>query len=209
MEARKITIKHTTQSQTMTIMSAATTLGELKADLDLCNIDYTDMSFLEGISKTELLNNESVLPKDLNYKGNITNELVFLLSKADKKIASGITIDDSDFNTIVRSLAKGSQDEELQSKDSLLPDLASSDDSVDIISLGKEVSDIKKVINDMIELLVGEDVLYRTDAEVLKVNLHSAAAVNHKCNSNCDSPKVPNLESSYSDSDVDDMFGSL
>ena len=72
-------------------MSAATTLAELKSDLRANGIDYDGMTFFEGTSKVELKNDASVLPHDVPYKGTITNELVFMLTNANKKIRSGAT----------------------------------------------------------------------------------------------------------------------
>lgn len=89
MEARKIIIVETRRQKKTTIMSAATTLGELKADLRDNNIDYTDMTFYEGLTKSELKFNESLLPHDVPYKGTVTNELVFMLTNTNKKIKSG------------------------------------------------------------------------------------------------------------------------
>ena len=70
-------------------MSEATTLGELKADLRRNGIDYDGMTFFEGTSKTELKTDASVLPHDVPYKGQVTNELVFMLTNTNKKIRSG------------------------------------------------------------------------------------------------------------------------
>lgn len=89
MEARKITIVETKNQKKSVIMSAATTLSELKADLRQNGIDYTGMTFFEGTSKVELKNDNSVLPHDVPYKGTITNELVFMLTNTNKKIRSG------------------------------------------------------------------------------------------------------------------------
>ena len=89
MEARKIVIIETKNQKKSVIMSAATTLAELKVDLSTAGIDYSDMTFYEGISKTELKTDSSVLPHDLNYKGTVTNELVFMLTNTNKKIRSG------------------------------------------------------------------------------------------------------------------------
>lgn len=90
MEARKIIIKSTKTQRTEVIMSSAETLGELKADLRANGIDYQDMTFFEGLTKIELKTDESVLPHDVPYKGNITNELVFMLTNTNKKIRSGM-----------------------------------------------------------------------------------------------------------------------
>lgn len=89
MEARKITVVSTRNQKKSVIMSAATTLAELKADLRQNGIDYDGMTFFEGTSKVELKNDASVLPHDVPYKGTITNELVFMLTNTNKKIRSG------------------------------------------------------------------------------------------------------------------------
>lgn len=89
METRKITIISTKNHSTKIINSAATTLGELKTDLDNAGIGYTDCTFFEGLTKTELKNNDAILPHDVPYKGTITNNLVFMITNASKKIKSG------------------------------------------------------------------------------------------------------------------------
>lgn len=89
MEARKIVVVQTKNQKKSVIMSAATTLAELKSDLRANGIDYDGMTFFEGTSKVELKNDASVLPHDVPYKGTITNELVFMLTNTNKKIRSG------------------------------------------------------------------------------------------------------------------------
>jgi hypothetical protein len=89
METRKITVVQTKNQKKSVIMSAATTLAELKNDLRANGIDYDDMTFFEGTSKIELKNDASILPHDVPYKGTITNELVFMLTNTNKKIRSG------------------------------------------------------------------------------------------------------------------------
>lgn len=89
MEARKITVVSTRNQKKSVIMSAATTLAELKADLRQNGIDYDGMTFYEGTSKVELKDDASVLPHDVPYKGQTTNELVFMLTNTNKKIKSG------------------------------------------------------------------------------------------------------------------------
>lgn len=89
MEARKITVVQTKNQKKSVIMSAATTLAELKSDLRANGIDYGGMTFFEGTSKVELKNDASVLPHDVPYKGIVTNELVFMLTNTNKKIRSG------------------------------------------------------------------------------------------------------------------------
>ena len=89
MDVRKITVVQTKNQKKSVIMSAATTLAELKSDLRANGIDYDGMTFFEGTSKVELRNDASVLPHDVPYKGTITNELVFMLTNTNKKIKSG------------------------------------------------------------------------------------------------------------------------
>ena len=89
METRKIVVIQTKNQKKSVIMSAATTLAELKSDLRANGIDYDGMTFFEGTSKVELKNDASVLPHDVPYKGTITNELVFMLTNTNKKIRSG------------------------------------------------------------------------------------------------------------------------
>ena len=91
METRKITVVQTKNQKKSVIMSAATTLAELKSDLRANGIDYDGMTFFEGTSKVELKNDASVLPHDVPYKGIVTNELVFMLTNTNKKIRSGAT----------------------------------------------------------------------------------------------------------------------
>lgn len=90
MEPRKITVFETRGQKTSTFLSSATTLAELKADLDANGINYTDMVFYEGTSKTEIKTDSSILPHDVPYKGTVTNELVFMLTNTNKKIKSGM-----------------------------------------------------------------------------------------------------------------------
>ena len=87
---RKITIiTEDGSSRTITFDSTAETLAELKNELNNKGISYTGKSFYEGISKTEIMTDESILPSNLPYKGSVTNDLVFMLTTPNKKINSG------------------------------------------------------------------------------------------------------------------------
>ena len=109
MEARKITVVSTRNQKKSVIMSAATTLAELKADLRQNGIDYDGMTFYEGTSKVELKDDASVLPHDVPYKGQTTNELVFMLTNTNKKIKSGADMSRADAYAAIK--AKGLQEE--------------------------------------------------------------------------------------------------
>ena len=90
MEARKITVVNSMSQSSKTIMSGASTLGELKNDLTGNHITFNnECSFTEGISRTALLNDDSQLPMNVTYRGNQTNELVILISATKSKISSG------------------------------------------------------------------------------------------------------------------------
>ena len=89
MEARTITIISESGNGHKTIQSSAETLGELKRDLAQNGIDYEGKTFREDLSRTELVDDASVLPRDLEWKGARTNNLVFTLTTANKKIRSG------------------------------------------------------------------------------------------------------------------------
>ena len=93
MEKRKITVIPTKTHKTQVIESAATTLAELKADLIKAGIDYTNCTFFEGLTKIELKNDAAILPHDVPYKGTTTNNLVFMITNASKKIRSGAKLD--------------------------------------------------------------------------------------------------------------------
>lgn len=107
MENREILIANTRTQKRNKIVTNATTLGELKAALDNAGIDYSDMTFTEGISKTQLLDDATQLPQNVMYKGQPTNNLVILLTNTKKKIASG-ALSRGDVYAIIKS--KGLQD---------------------------------------------------------------------------------------------------
>lgn len=95
MEARKILFVMNNSSSQKSIMSEAETLGALKADMKRAGINYDNMAFYEGRTRTELKDDASVLPTNVPVaaKGTTpattTNDLVFMLTTANKKIRSG------------------------------------------------------------------------------------------------------------------------
>lgn len=95
MEARKITVVLNNKSSQKTIMSSAETLGQLKRDMNDAGISTSGMAFYEGRTRTELKDDQSVLPTNVPVpaKGttpaSTTNELVFMLTPENKKIKSG------------------------------------------------------------------------------------------------------------------------
>lgn len=90
MEVREILIANTKTQKRTKLNTNATTLGELKEVMRGADIDFEGMTFTEGISKTQLLEDNTQLPQNLMYKGQTTNNLVILLTNTKKNIASGI-----------------------------------------------------------------------------------------------------------------------
>lgn len=90
MNTKKFTVVDTRTNRTKTFESTANTVGELKVDLMREGIDPTDMAIQEGLTKTELGDNDGAyLPHDVPYRGSTTNNLVFRLTQKEKKIRSG------------------------------------------------------------------------------------------------------------------------
>ena len=109
MEFRKVTIiNNKTQSQKVVQASAATTLGELKREMREAGIEYEGMTFFEGHLRAELKDDASILPTNIPYKGQVVNDLTFLLTAPEKKIKSGAMSRSEAYNAIK---ARGLQDE--------------------------------------------------------------------------------------------------
>lgn len=109
MEFRKVTIiNNKTQSQKVIQASAATTLGELKREMRGAGIEFEGMTFFEGHLRAELKDDASILPTNIPYKGQVVNDLTFLLTAPEKKIKSGAMSRAEAYNAIK---ARGLQDE--------------------------------------------------------------------------------------------------
>lgn len=112
MEARKILFVLSNSSNQKSIMSEAETLGALKADMRRAGINYDGMTFYEGRTRTELKDDASVLPVNapVPAKGTTpattTNDLVLMLTTANKKIKSG-ALSPERKNTLEEIKAKG------------------------------------------------------------------------------------------------------
>ena len=109
MEFRKVTIiNNKTQSQKVIQASTATTLGELKREMREAGIEYEGMTFFEGHLRAELKDDASILPTNIPYKGQVVNDLIFLLTAPEKKIKSGAMSRAEAYNAIK---ARGLQNE--------------------------------------------------------------------------------------------------
>lgn len=202
MEARKITIVSTSNQKKSIIMSAATTLAELKADLRQNGIDYDGMTFYEGTSKVELKDDASVLPHDVPYKGQLTNELVFMLTNTNKKIRSGADMSRADAYAAIK--AKGLQGECVKRFGKNFT-MCKTADLVALIN-EKSVSNTagcvdtkaRAALSRLLTILTDDDVLDDDEAEEIEDILDDEATTSDDCK--------PSSESSYSDDEIDRMF---
>lgn len=91
MNTRTIWVANQKTQQKYKLNSSATTLGELQDELTGMGIDYTGMSFTEGLSRLTLIDRGSQLPTTVMRNGQPTSDLVILLTNTTKNIASGST----------------------------------------------------------------------------------------------------------------------
>lgn len=197
MEARNITIVTTQNQNKYVVNTDATTLRELKVALDAHNIPYAGMTFYEGLSHTELLTDDSVLPHDVPYKGNTTNELVFMLTTPNKKIKSGAVLPETRQALYDTLEEMGLKDEVLrvygknftQCKNSEL--MAVIEDAQKSVFEGED--NVEKALRLLVDILEEDAVLFDTDAEKIRNVLDG-----------CNAKK--GAESPYSESDINSMF---
>lgn len=212
MEARKITVVSTKTQRKDVVMSAATTLAELKNDLRNHDIDYDGMTFYEGLSKTELKSDEAILPHDIPYKGTVTNELVFMLTNPNKKIASGA--DRKELYNIIKSrgleaecvkqygrhftcvktidllaLIENSEKKEDKPVTSAEPDSS----TIQEVAEFKDTA-VRNALTVLLDVLEDEDILSYRDRRRILESLNPSNKE--------DSSK----DSTYSDSEISDMF---
>ena len=217
METRKITIISTKNHSTKVINSAATTLGELKTDLDNAGIGYTDCTFFEGLTKTELKNNDAILPHDVPYKGTITNNLVFMITNASKKIKSG-----ADRKSIIAEIKAKNLTEVVKNTYGKNYTNCKTEDLEKILSMNntstpKEAPAKKETVETKSNTSVPNDTEYITKAqltEILTFIFDKMDDVEYFSNINLDNcpylrdntVKKETSESPYSSNELDDMF---
>ena len=217
METRKITIISTKNHSTKVINSAATTLGELKTDLDNAGIGYTDCTFFEGLTKTELNNNDAILPHDVPYKGTITNNLVFMITNASKKIKSG-----ADRKSIIAEIKAKNLTEVVKNTYGKNYTNCKTEDLEKILSMNntstpKEAPAKKEIVETKSNTSVPNDTEYITKTqltEILTFIFDKMDDVEYFSNINLDNcpylrdntVKKETSESPYSSNELDDMF---
>ena len=140
---RKVTIiNNKTQSQKVIQASAATTLGELKREMREAGIEYEGMTFFEGHLRAELKDDASVLPTNIPYKGQVVNDLTFLLTAPEKKIKSGAMSRAEAYNAIK---ARGLQDECVKKFGKNFT-MCKTQDLIDLLGKGAPVKEEKKEV---------------------------------------------------------------
>lgn len=87
--SKVFTVVNSATQSTISYESQAETLGQLKRELADKGINLDGMTIFEGLTKTELKSDDSLLPHDVPYRGTVTNNLVFRITKANKNIKSG------------------------------------------------------------------------------------------------------------------------
>ena len=100
---RKVTIINSrTQSQKVIQDSHATTLGELKTEARERGIDFEGMTWFEGHMRAELKDDAAPLPTNIPYKGQVVNDLTFMLTAPEKKVKSGAMSRAEAYNEVKR-----------------------------------------------------------------------------------------------------------
>lgn len=114
--SRKVTVLVESTQSKVVFESNATTLGELKNELRERQVRYdSDCVFKEAASKTILTSDESVLPSNIPWKGQVTNDLVFMVTAPKKKIRSGV-MDRKEAYAKVKELGLQGKIQELEGK---------------------------------------------------------------------------------------------
>lgn len=90
MEYRNITVVDSASNNKVTINTNATTFGELKQAVIAAGVSIEGKDWLEGITKTIPVEDNSLLPQNVQYKGQATNSLVYMLTNTGKNIKSGV-----------------------------------------------------------------------------------------------------------------------
>lgn len=203
METRKITIVSTKTQKKYVVESDATTLGQLKELMSSKGIDFDNMTFYEGLSKTELNHDDSVLPSNIERNGQTTNELVFMLTNINKKIESGAL-------SVIRAAAyKEIQDRGLQ--EMVKHHFGRNYTQLNTAALVDFIEDLKGELETeapsfeeaLLDVLYNKGIITAAELGMLKSILEKPEV----CDSECPCNNEP--ESPYSDSEICELFDHL
>lgn len=112
---RNITVYESAQNGKTTIMEnvEVSNVSQLKQLLRQNNISYEGMDFLEGVTGTKLLSDESIIPENIPYQGEIVHDACIILTLKDKKMRHGINTAGFDRHQLLEA-AKDYKDELLE-----------------------------------------------------------------------------------------------
>lgn len=205
MEKRIITIVSTANSSKVELETNATTLGELKAAMRQADIAYDGMTFYEGLTKSELVDDASILPHDVVRNGQTTNNLVFMLTNTNKKIRSGY--DRLELYNIIKEKGLAEECKERLGKNftvcktSELEELVkgcesskSAAEAAAVKALQQEVKTLSNAFNMLLDFLKVYEILNGDEIDEIK---------------SCTVKREENKDSLYENSEIDDMFSFL
>lgn len=97
---RQITIYESSRNGKITVFNdvECNTLAELKSLLREKGIDYSEKEFVEGVTNTKLIADDSRIPTNIPFKGKTTNDVFINILNKDTKIKSGV-----DYNELSRA----------------------------------------------------------------------------------------------------------
>lgn len=221
---REILVANTKTQRRYKLTTSATTLGELKAAMMVNDIDYSGLDFTEGITKTQLLDDASLLPTNVPYKGSVTNNLVILLTNNKKKIDSGtedVSLTDraEAYRIIKEHVLQDAVKEEFGRNFTQVPtaalwafiqscgiDHSGCEDGCEDNEEEYEVSDVVDNLFTLVQTLVEERVMTEDDVDDLRELLLTIEYLNYKA------PKANPVSSSdgkITNDDIDNMIDSL
>lgn len=87
---RKVTVLVQSTGKKSVVEGEIKTLADLKHYLDVNGISYpSECEFKEGKTKTIFVDNDAVLPTNVEWKGEVSDDLIMYVSAPKKKIKSG------------------------------------------------------------------------------------------------------------------------
>lgn len=195
MSTKKFTVIDTRTMKKKSFDSQATTVAELKADLHKLGITTDGMVIQEGLTKTELKADTALLPHDVPYKGGVTNNLVFRLTQAEKKIKSGADMSRADAYAKVKELNLAETIAEKYGK------------NFTMCKTAQLVAEIERADGNVAEESVGSD-----DKAAQAITFLTSKLVDNGALSPAEGTEVVNILGStltveeYSSEELDDMF---
>ena len=102
---RQITIYESAKNGKITVFNdvECETLGDLKSLLRSKNIDYTGKEFVEGVTNTKLIADDSKIPTNIPFKGSTTNDVFINILNKDTKVKSGVNYSELSRGDLLRA----------------------------------------------------------------------------------------------------------